>query len=145
MRVISRLLRLASPLEPGFHLKIENPPWQDLVIEDIQEKGPHGFRTISVAHYSEQNGDLMCDPEMLFEAEERGDEILLKPFYWRNDFAGVEQYSITRERNRILINWRTLREHENFAQMWNQNLEEQGYTAAFQSAQSGKAEDHDKS
>ena len=79
------------------------------------------------------------------EIEERGDEILLKPFYWRNDFAGVEQYSITRERNRILINWRTLREHENFAQMWNQNLEEQGYIAAFQSAQSGKAEDHEKS
>ena len=61
MRVIAQLLHLAGPLKSGFHLKIENPPWQDLVIEDIQQRGPNGFLTISVAHYGKQNGDLMRD------------------------------------------------------------------------------------
>jgi hypothetical protein len=47
-----------------------------LVIEDTQERGPNGLPAISVAHYGEQNGDLMRDPETTFEAEEsrRADE-----------------------------------------------------------------------
>ena len=53
MHVIARLLRLASPLKPGFHIKIENPPFQDLVIEDTCQRGPRGFATISVAHYGD--------------------------------------------------------------------------------------------
>src|ERR1051326_5919230 len=97
MRVITQLLHLAGPLKSGFHLKIENPPWQDLVIEDIQQRGPSRFPAISVAHYGKQNGDLMRDPEMLFETQGFGQEINLKPYYFRNDYAGVEQYSVWRE------------------------------------------------
>jgi len=44
-------------------------------------------------HYGEQNGDLMRDPEMIFEAEESNEQLNLVPYYWRNDYAGVEQYS----------------------------------------------------
>jgi hypothetical protein len=39
------------------------------------------------------NGHLMRDPEMIFVAEESGDEMNLVPFCWRNDYAGIEQYS----------------------------------------------------
>jgi len=36
---------------------------------------------ISVAHYGEQNGDLMRDPEMCFELTmQNGPELI--PFYW---------------------------------------------------------------
>ncbi len=59
-------------LEAGFHIRIENEPWMTLVIEDTQERGRNGLPAISVAHYGEQNGDLMRDPEMVFEAEESG-------------------------------------------------------------------------
>jgi hypothetical protein len=38
-----------------------------LVIEAAPEPGPLGAQAISVAHYGEQNGDLMRDPEMCFE------------------------------------------------------------------------------
>lgn len=38
-----------------------------LVIEATPEPGPLGLPAISVAHYGEQNGDLMRDPEMCFE------------------------------------------------------------------------------
>ena len=61
MKTIAAILSHAAPLEPGFHFKIENQPYMALVIEDIQELGPHGLPVISVAHYGEQNGDLMRD------------------------------------------------------------------------------------
>lgn len=38
-----------------------------LVIEATNESGPCGLPAISVAHYREQNGDAIRDPEMLFE------------------------------------------------------------------------------
>ena len=38
-----------------------------LVIEATPEPGPLGLPGLSVAHYGEQNGDLMRDPEMCFE------------------------------------------------------------------------------
>ena len=143
MRAITEILRLAHPLEPGFHIKIHNPPWQDLVIEDIQQRGPRGLPTISVAHYGEQNGDLMRDPEMLFEMEELGREVVLLPYYYRNDYVGFERYSVTRDENRVCINSRLLREQESFARMWNANIRAQGFVDAFRSA--GKRGNHDQS
>jgi hypothetical protein len=82
-----------------------------LVIEDTQERGPNGLPTISVAHYGEQNGDLMRDPEMIFEAEEFGEEMNLVPFYWRNDYVGIEQYSAFTEDGKTLLNAKLKREH----------------------------------
>jgi len=41
-----------------------------LVIEGMQARGPNGLPAVSVTHYGEQNGDLVGDPEMIFEAEE---------------------------------------------------------------------------
>lgn len=45
----------------------------------------------SLAHYSEQNGDLMRDPEMTFLHNKDG-EIL--PLSYRNDFVGVDQIAV---------------------------------------------------
>ena len=45
------------------------------------------------SNYGEQNGDLMRDPEMLFELGRRGDEIELTAYYWRNDYVEIEEYS----------------------------------------------------
>ena len=68
-----------------------------LVIEATGESGTMGFPVLSVAHYGEQNGDLMRDPKMCFEIGSN-DEPNLDPFYFRNDYMGVEQWS----RNRAL-------------------------------------------
>ena len=70
MQTILEILRLAGQLKPGFCLSIVNEPYMRLVIEDIQIPGPDGYPTLSVAHYGEQNGDAMRDPEMLFELVE---------------------------------------------------------------------------
>jgi hypothetical protein len=55
-----------QPYRPTLYLQIENPPYLVLVIEATPEPGPCGLRAISVAHYGEQNGDLMRDLEMCF-------------------------------------------------------------------------------
>ncbi len=65
MKTVAMILELAAPLKAGFHIRIENEPWMTLIIEDTQERGPNGLPAISVAHYGEQNGDLMRDPEMI--------------------------------------------------------------------------------
>ncbi|HET6842571.1 MAG TPA: hypothetical protein VFK06_12945 [Candidatus Angelobacter sp.] len=131
MKTILEILKLAAPLQPGFHLRIENAPWMMLVIEDIQERGPDGFPVISVAHYGELNGDLMRDPEMLFEMSRSGEEAILVPMYYRNDYAGVEQYSAWNEDRRFRINARLQRDQAEFALMWDDNLRHQGFVEAF--------------
>ena len=137
MKTIARILELAAPLQAGFHIRVENEPWMTLVIEDTQERGPSGLPAISVAHYGEQNGDLMRDPEMIFEAEESGDKTNLIPFYWRNDYAGIEQYSAFVAGGRTLLNAKLKREHIAFAGMWDANLTAQGFLQAFVKQQKG--------
>ena len=67
MRTILRILERAGGYRPTLYLKIENPPYMTLVIEATPDPGPLNAPALSVAHYSEQNGDLMRDPEMCFE------------------------------------------------------------------------------
>jgi len=137
MKTIARILELAAPLQAGFHIRVENEPWMTLVIEDTQERGPNGLPAISVAHYGEQNGDLMRDPEMIFEAEESGEKMTLIPFYWRNDYAGIEQYSAFVEEGQTLLNAHLRREHILFAGKWDANLKVQGFLEAFVQQQKG--------
>jgi hypothetical protein len=67
MRTILNILAKAGGWHPGLYLKTDNLPYMELVIEAVGEPGPLGLPAISVAHYGEQNGDLMRDPEMCFE------------------------------------------------------------------------------
>ena len=87
--------------------------------------------TISVTHYGEQNGDLMRDPEMCFELG-FADGPHLNAFYYRNDYAGVEQWS----RNIIGTNYvhrvALHEEQQRFAKMWDNNMRLQGYAEAFE-------------
>ena len=84
MQTLLEIIRRAGGWNPGLSLKIENAPYMALVIEATDESGPGGLPAISVAHYGEQNGDLMRDPEMCFELG-FAEEPRLDPFYFRND------------------------------------------------------------
>ena len=132
MRTVVLILMEAGEPEPGFHLHIDNPPWMPLDIEDILNSGPNGLPTISVAHYGKQNGDPMRDPEMLFEMRRDGGESTFDPYYWRNDYLGIERYSSFRDDEQKLFTLAALkRQHEEFARMWDRNLRAQGYYEAF--------------
>ncbi len=131
MQTILRILIAAGGWYPGLSLKIENAPYMPLVIEGMDESGSMGLPAISVAHYGEQNGDLMRDPEMCFELGIGGGPHL-NPFYYRNDYAGVEQWS----RNIVGPNYVHLvelhQEHKRFAELWDRSLRRQGYAEAFE-------------
>jgi len=132
MQTILRILKQAGGWHHGLYLKIENPPYMVLVIEATPEPGPLGVPAISIAHYGEQNGDLMREPEMCFElSNPLGMGWILSPFYFRNDYLGVEQFSRSRKGDNYVFVPGLLREHESFARVWDKNLRAQGFIEAF--------------
>ena len=128
MQTILRILKQAGGWHHGLYLKIENPPYMALVIEATDESGPCGLPSISVAHYGEQNGDLMRDPEMCFELG----RAYLDPFYLRNDYLGVEQWSRLIDGTNYVIHSELHRQHDQFAKQWDNNLRLQGFAQAFE-------------
>jgi hypothetical protein len=130
MQTILHILRQAGGWHHGLYLKIENPPYLELVIEAIDESGPMGLPTLSVVHYGLQNGDLMRDPEMCFELGLAGGAHL-DPFYWRNDYVAVEQWSRNIVRDHYVHLVALHQQHVRFAQTWDANLRMQGFAEAF--------------
>ena len=132
MRSILRILERAGGYRPTLYLKIENPPYMALVIEATLEPGPCGAPALSVAHYGEQNGDLMRDPEMCFElAKTPGSALSLSPFYFRNDYMGVEHYSRSNDGTHYTFRPELYAEHQSFTALWDRNLRAQGFIEAF--------------
>jgi hypothetical protein len=130
MNTVLELIKRAGGWHPGLYLKIDNAPYMELVIEAMDESGPNGLPAVSVAHYGEQNGDLMRDPEMCFELGLAGGPHL-NAFYWRNDYAGVEQWSRFIQDGNYCYHKRLHAHHESFAKLWDRNLDAQRFVEAF--------------
>jgi hypothetical protein len=130
MQTILRILKTAGGWHHGLHLKINNPPYMELVIEAVDESGPMGLPAISVAHCGLQNGDLMRDPEMCFELGFAGGAHL-DPFYWRNDYVAVEQGSRNIIRDNYVYLVQLHEQHVSFAKTWDNNLRVQGFADVF--------------
>ena len=142
MKTVFKIIEEAGGLTNAECISVENEPWMRLVIEVLPERGPDGHVVVSVAHYGEQNGDPMRDPEMLFEVvEEVGKEPEFWPFYFRNDYSAVEQWSRRRDEagNLHSLPKRT-HDFEQFAKMWDRNLREQGFLEAFRRRACGQTE-----
>jgi hypothetical protein len=85
---------------------------------------------LSVAHYGEQNGDLMRDPEMCFELGLAGGAHL-NPFYFRSDRTQTEEWSRYVYDSDYIYLFDVHRQHERFAKQWNNNLRSQGFAEVF--------------
>ncbi len=96
-----------------FHLKIENAPYIDLVIEKVDSN------QISVAHYGEMNGDAMRDPEVVFLLPD------WTPLYIQQDYMG--SYRETRDENGNFIP-REVASLKSFCATWAMNLQNQKFT-----------------
>jgi hypothetical protein len=138
MQTLLDILKRAGGWNPGLYLKIENAPYMALVIEATDESGPSGLPAISVAHYGEQNGDLMRDPEMCFELG-FAEAPHLEPFYFRNDYLGIEQWSRTIERGHYVHLSGLHEQHKQFARQWDNNLRLQGFAEAFERQQTPRS------
>ncbi len=131
MQTVLDILQRAGGWHHGLHLRIENEPFMALVIEATDESGPCGLPAISVCHYGEQNGDAMRDPEMLFELGFAGGAHL-NPFYWRNDYVAIEQWSRFIQDGLYCYHTQLHEQHEKFAKLWDKNLRQQGFAEAFE-------------
>ncbi len=133
VKTVIQIIEEAGGLPESEYIPIHNEPWMRLVIEVLPESGPDGLPVVSVCHYGEQNSDLMRDPEMLFEAV-INDGLLqeLRPFYFRNDYVGVERWARQRnDRGDTVCKSGEVRDLERFADLWDRNLEAQGFLEAF--------------
>jgi hypothetical protein len=135
MKTIETMIREAGGLEAvrQNYIRIENPPYMRLVIEVVAGPLEIGTFEVSVAHYGEQNGDAMRDPEMTFIVVPEACGWIWHPLTFRNDYAGwfreaarydglgaVETISNGQERGQAA-----------FARQWDSNLHRQGFLDAF--------------
>ncbi|MGA2351600.1 MAG: hypothetical protein ABSF70_14280 [Terracidiphilus sp.] len=137
MKTILQILERAGGYRSDLYLRIENPPYMALVIEATPEPGPLGVPAISIAHYGEQNGDLMRDTNMCYGmcfelSNPLGMGWTLSAFYFRNDYMGVERYSRTCKGDKYVFVPSLLQQHESFARTWDKNIHAQGFLEAFE-------------
>jgi hypothetical protein len=114
------------------YLRLENPPFMRLVIEVIGGPYPNGAYELSIAHYSEQNGDAMRDPEITFLLVPSAEGTTWTPLTYENSYLGAYQVvaEVTREGRLKVRNAALLRDLQKFANRWDQNLMEQGFGRA---------------
>lgn len=106
------------------YIRLENEPYMRLVIEAIGT-GPRGLPSVSVAHYGEQNGDAMTDPEMTFEIDAEG---TWHPLTFANAYTGTYQVAVFKdEAGRLMARPRLVNDLKVFARIWDKNIKEQGF------------------
>ena len=88
-----------------------------------------GHQLVALAHTGIQNGDVMFDPEIVFQVTEGGEFQVAEPISFRNDYMGIHQevYRYNDDGKATHINTRLKAELKSFAQTWFRNLKEQGF------------------
>ncbi|HSL02110.1 MAG TPA: hypothetical protein VK901_01050 [Nitrospiraceae bacterium] len=102
--------------------------YMPLSVEHIGHSA-NGNRLIAVCHYGEQNGDLMCDPEMVFEIHTYAAPDMAEPLSFRNDYMGTMQevYRYGSDGKKTHVNAKLRQDLTSFAKTWFQNLKDQGF------------------
>ena len=100
--------------------KIDNSDgiYMPVYIELIGRIDKYNF--FSLAHYGQQNGDAMRDPEMLFALHKETQQFI--PYYYRNDYCGIEQNSVKWSEDGVFLNRRLQAAHTAFANQWLRNI-----------------------
>ena len=116
--------------EAFFAISIKNKPYMRLAIEGIG-CSPDGRQLVSVAHYYEQGGDLMRDPEMTFLVALEG---WLPVTFQQDGGMPLYQEAIIFDGSRVLTRPKLFRQLKSFARTWNKNIGEQGFVEAAEQA-----------
>jgi len=105
-------------------VRISVEGYMTLVVEEI-EPSPDGRRLVAIAHTALQNGDVMHDPEVMFEIHALGAE----PISFRNDYGGAlnEVYTFDASGRRTGVYPKRRADLVSFARMWFRNLRAQGF------------------
>lgn len=102
--------------------------YMPLSVENIGHSA-EGNRLVSICHYGEQNGDLMRDPDMVFEFHQWPDALAAEPLSFRNDYMGIlqEVYRYNDEGKKTHVNAKLKADLKSFGLTWFHNLKEQGF------------------
>ena len=101
--------------------------YMPLSLEDIHFVDYKGRPVFSMAHYGEQYGDLMADPEMTFAVDFDAGEIW--PRSYRNDFMGIDREVYRYNASGILCYSPNLRtDLDEFLWQWVKNILDQGFS-----------------
>ena len=124
-QVAKRLTELLADPHQCVRLHVEG--YMPLVAEDIGHSGD-GRRLIALSHTAVQNGDLMRDPEIVFELHEAEGFSAAEPVSFRNDFTATMQevYTYDDHGKRTGIRVALKSELRSFARTWFRNLRDQG-------------------
>ena len=116
------------------YLRLENPPFMRLVIEVIGGPYPNGAYELSIAHYSEQNGDAMRDPEITFLVALAEQGSTWTPLTFENSYLGCYQVvaSVTPAGLIEARDPSLMRDLRDFATQWDRNLKHQGFVEVFE-------------
>ena len=117
-KTIERLLKSHNLLDDfhrqeSFHVRFDKAGYQRLVIER------HGGM-ISVAHYFEQNGDLVADPDVELHYPSWVPTAITQAYF------GYRQKFIERD-GKTFVDTRFDREVSSFLAMWARNIKAQGW------------------
>jgi uncharacterized protein DUF6908 len=128
MRNVQRIIDKRGGLEALKHrpIRLEVPGFMRLVIEYVGT-GPRDGSLVSVAHYGEQNGDAMRDPEIVFEVGGGA----WCPVSIRQDYVGSYREAVyTGDDGKVYIRPREVRDIQSFARIWDRNIMAQGFVNA---------------
>lgn len=103
-------------LKVGTYAKLQSEGFMDLTVEKISEE------VISLAHYGEQNGDLMSDPEM--EIKIYPDSRMVEALTIRMDYTG---YSASVYPAPGKVDLYQKKDMNQFLAIWLRNLKQQGF------------------
>jgi hypothetical protein len=111
------------------YLRLENPRLMRLVIEVIGGPYPNGAYEVSVAHYAEQNGDAMRDPEITFLVVPAAEGTTWTPLTFENSYLGAYQVvaEVSSEGLIKVKHSQAMNDLRDFANQWDRNLKEQGF------------------
>jgi hypothetical protein len=149
MKNVARIMEIHGGLEAlrSKAIRIE-PPCSGLMRLCIEHvgTGPRGMPLVSVAHYFEQNGDLMADPDVVFDVNPDEDG----PLSWKSGewgpvslaqhSTGAYQEAVILRGRKVMVTPRLVASLKSFARMWNRNLKAQGYVATFERQRRAEAQ-----
>lgn len=119
---------LAGLLGTDTAVRLTVTGYMPLSVEDIGQSA-EGNRIIAISHTGEQNGDLMRDPEMVFEIHTYASPDMAEPLSFRNDYMGIMQeiYRYDDDGKKTHVNAKLKQDLKFFAKTWFQNLKDQGF------------------
>ena len=107
---------------PGDHKRIDNSAGSFMAVSVGQIGWCGDDPVFSIAHYYEQNGDLMRDPEMIFLR--RDGEYY--PVYFRQDGLPFDERSVFYDNEGVIRYYpRLQKDHARFANTWMRNIKDQ--------------------